>query len=254
MMYYQGDMSASIIPDFKTTHVYTGFDIGYRFNAILKLDVGYVHGKISGADSLVESHKERNLHFVSAIDDIRLLAYVDLFEVFNLIRHQKLLDQGYDRRFIGPNLILGMGYLHFNPKGLFEGQWHRLQELGTEGQNIKGGDYPEPYKRWQLGLKYGLGIGYKLSKQVHLEIEAIYHSVFTDYLDDLSGIFPDYVDLVTGENGELVSNFTYGGRDGSAIQKGTPRGNPDSKDAFVSFGLKITYVLSRRQMDLFRNL
>jgi len=254
-MYYQGDMSGSPVPDLRTSHFSLGFNVGYQLNQIVKLDLGYMRGKISGADSLVAGHEKRNLHFESPISDFRLLAYIDIYAIYNKIWPSSLLEGEYGgRKFVGPSLIAGIGYTKFNPKGYYEGEWYKLRDLGTEGQNIPGGDYPEPYNNWAFNVKYGLSFGYKLSKKINLEMEFIYHNVFNDYLDDLSGTYPDYNELIATENGDLVAQFTYGGRDGSVVRKGQLRGNPDTKDAFVTFGFKLTYLFSRRDLEYFKNL
>lgn len=253
-MYYQGDLSGSSLPDFRTSHFSLGFHVGYQFNEIFKLDFGYTRGKISGNDSYVSGHEVRNLHFESPISDFGLLTYIDLHAIYNTIWPSSLMEGEYGRQYIGPNLIFGIGYMKFNPKGYYEGEWFRLQELGTEGQYISGGLYPDPYKRWVFNIKYGLSFGYKLSKQLNLEMEFIYHYVFTDYLDDISGTYPDYNELIARENGDLTAYFTYGGRDGSTVRTGQLRGNPESKDSFISFGFKLSYVFSRKEMNLFRNL
>jgi hypothetical protein len=254
-MYYQGDMSASMAPDFRTSHFSLGLDVGYQLNRIIKINLGYVRGKISGADSLVAGHEKRNLHFVSPISDLRLLTYIDVYAIYDKIWPNSLLEGEYGgRKFTGPNLIFGIGYTKFNPKGYSDGEWHKLQELGTEGQHIQGGNYPEPYNRWAFNVKYGLSFGHKLTKQINLELEFIYHNVFTDYLDDLSGTYPDYNKLIASEKGDLAAYFTYGGRDGSVVREGQLRGNPDSKDSFVSFGFKLSYIIGKKDLEYFKNL
>ena len=249
-MYYQGDLSGSALPDMRTSHLAADFSVGFRLNEAFKFQLGYMRGKISGADSLVPGHDKRNLQFVTPISDIRFMAAIDLFELYHLIRPGKLMNYGeYSRKLIGPDLLLGFGIMRFNPKGEYQGQLFALQPLGTEGQNIAGGGYPAPYKRWQFSLKIGGGIGFRISQQVHLETEFIYHILFTDYLDDVSGNYPDYNALLNSRDGDLAQHFTYGGRDGSKIAAGTPRGNPNANDGIVTFGLRLTYVFSRNQVD-----
>ena len=250
LMYYQGDLSGSAMPDMRTSHLAVDISAGFRLNETFKFLLGYQRGKVSGADSLVPGHESRNIHFASPISDFRLMSYTDLYEVFRMIFPGKLMNYGeYSRKLIGPDLIFGMGMTRFNPKGEYDGQWFALQPLGTEGQFIEGGDYPEPYKRWQFNMKLGMGLGYRISPQVHLEMEFIYHFLFTDYLDDLSGAYPDYNELIKTENGDLAQQFTYGGRDGSKVPAGNLRGNPGANDGIMTMGLRFTYVFSRNQVD-----
>ncbi|MEQ8522444.1 MAG: hypothetical protein RIC15_09875 [Vicingaceae bacterium] len=152
-MYYQGDLSGSIFPSLKTTHPGMEIAFGFRLNEAFKFRLGYLRGRVSGRDSLVSSLAVRNLHFRSPISDIRLMANVDVVELFRKIWPGKLMNsREYRRNLIGPDLIMGLGMVKMNPKGNYQGDWVALQALGTEGQFIEGEDNPTPYKLWQFNL------------------------------------------------------------------------------------------------------
>lgn len=253
-MYYNGDMSGDF-PDTKTTHFSFGLDFGYTRGGIFKFTLGYQYGKISGADSLIGNSDFRNCHFYSSIHDIRFLTYIDLIKIWRKFKPNKTLNRAdWEPGFTGPNIILGLGILRFNPKGEMDGESYELQKLGTEGQYLSGGDYPSPYSLWTFNLKYGFGFGYNVSRQVNLELQLLYFQTFSDYLDDVSTEYPNYNELLKSENGDIATYFSYGGKDGSKIPEGKPRGNSDKNDGIMTFGLKVTYTFGRSEFTRIMNL
>lgn len=247
-MYYNGDLKGNPWPEKGYNHFSIGVDVGYRINSIFNLTLGYTYGKISGADSLVSGHEKRNLHFKSVINDFKLYTYIDLNAIRKKIWKKKLVGkQDWKPGLKGPDIILGIGLLKFEPKGYYDGEWYNLQPLGTEGQNL-GGDYPETYKLWQFNVKYGLGLGWRFTRQFEVELQAVYTHVFTDYLDDVSGEYPEYNEIAKGPEGDVTTHFTYGGNDGSLVPKGSSRGNPEKNDGIMLIGLKVTYIFSRQEI------
>lgn len=254
MMYYQGDLSGGAFPAGGTTHFTAAVDFSYELSRIFEISLGYTYGRISGDDALVPGHEERNLRFYSNINDIKLLVFTNINSIRRVIWPKSLMkSQHIPKSFSSPRLILGVGVLRCNPKARSEnGRVYQLQQLGTEGQLI-GGDYPEPYKRWQFNVKYGLGMGYYISSQIHVELQVIYTQTFTDYLDDVSGTYPDYNELMQTENGDITAYFTYGGRDGSKVEQGKSRGNASSNDGLITTGLKFTYIFTGDELRRWLN-
>ena len=253
-MFYQGDLSGDF-PDIKTTHLSMGIDFGYKPGKIFAFYLGYTIGKLSGADSLVSGKEKRNLHFYTLVHDFRLQTSIDLKAILRKIWPNKIVGRSdFEPGFTGPNLILGVGMLKFNPKGEKNGQVYQLQKLGTEGQYIPNGNYGEPYKLWSFNIKYGFGMGYNLGRQLNLEAQLIYTKTFTDYLDDVSSEYPDYNQLIASDNGETTAFFTYGGNDGSTKPKGSLRGNPGTQDSFITLGFKLTYTFGRSEFQRIMNL
>jgi hypothetical protein len=254
-MFYQGDLSGDINSNFKTTHFSIGADFGYRLNNFFNFSFGYTYGKLSGADSLVAGKEKRNFHFYTNIHDFHLLSFTDLNALRRKIWPKKTVGRGdWAPSFSGPELIFGVGYFNFNPKAEKDGVEYQLNKLGTEGQRLSSGAYPDAYNLWQFSIKYGLGFGYNLSRQLNLSMTLLYTITFTDYLDDVSGTYPDYQQLMKNPDGETVAYFTYGGRDGSQVKAGSSRGNPDKNDGYVMLGFKLTYTFGRSEFGRIMNL
>ena len=254
MIYYLGDLTEKKLPQKETMYPYAHLSAGYRFSNTFSLTLGYLRGKVGGADSLTAKKEVRDYHFESTISDIHLLVGIDVKNIWRIFIRDKGVEKRLDHVELvdGPKILLGMGYFKFNPRANYMGNWWNLQTLGTEGQKIEG-DYPDPYRLWQLNVKLGGEIGFRLNKKIQLDIYGLYHILFTDHLDDVGGEFPDYEELLDTPNGELTSNFTYRRKDGKIPAKGAPRGNKEINDSYVNFGIKLTYSLSKTQINQFRN-
>ena len=116
-----------------------------------------------------------------------------------------------------------------------------LRPLGTEGQ-FKG----EEYYSVSGGLAYGLGIKVDLSYELSLNFELSARSLFTDYLDDVSTVYPDKSDLLKLRSQTAVdlsdrSVDLPGVEDSQIGRKGTQRGNSNNNDSFVILGVGLVY-------------
>lgn len=254
LMFYQGDLSGSS-PDPRTTHLSAGFEVGYKPIKMVAFSVGYTFGQLSGNDAYVEEHKSRNLNFTTFIHDFRLLTFIDLNAIRRKIWPRKTVGRSdFEPSFTGPFFIAGIGYMGFNPRSEKDGETYQLQKLGTEGQRIPNGGYGEPYSLWAMNVKFGFGAGYNLTRQIAVHVQFLHNRTFTDFIDDVSGAYPDYNDMINSPDGETAAYFTYGGRDGSQLQEGQMRGNSVTNDSYLSFGISLVYTFGRSEMKRFINL
>jgi hypothetical protein len=100
-----------------------------------------------------------------------------------------------------------------------------LQSLGTEGQGIEG--QMDPYSLVSVAIPFGIGLKWNVGKYVSLGAEWGMRYTFTDYLDDVSGVYFDQ-DILILQKGEVVAQLA----DRAVIknQPGTQRGNATIKD------------------------
>lgn len=227
-MYYLGDLKETALPDIRTVKLTYGGGLTYQAGEIIGLQLNYLRGKLEGDDAYAirPARRNRNLRFLSTIDDISFRVTV------NFVRE-------YPPRLI-PYAIVGVGMFHFNPT-------HNgvpLQPLGTEGQGVPG--YPAPYPLWQVNVPGGLGIKYRWCRWA-VKLEAVYHKLFTDYLDDVSDAYPDPSVLSSAaavyySNPAIVPN-------NRAI-----RGNPTRKDSWIDLNLGVVFYFGRCGLDNARML
>ena len=131
---------------------------------------------------------KRNLSFRNNIFE---LSSVGIFELLPT-------DRGYLRRnFVNPYGIIGLSLFRHNPQtktpiiSKKSSEWVDLQPLGTEGQFTGISGTPQPYSLYQIGVPLGGGIRYRMMDRWDLSLEFCYRFVFTDYLDDVSGRYPN---------------------------------------------------------------
>ncbi|MEM9022791.1 MAG: hypothetical protein AAGB22_03560, partial [Bacteroidota bacterium] len=145
----------------------------------------------------------------------------------------------------------GLGIVNFNPQGQLNDTWFDLQPLGTEGQNIVNGteDYPEPYSLWQFNVKLGVETTFYVQERLELDIWAHYTFLFTDYLDDVGGQYPNRTELLNAPEGELAAQFSFRDVDGGGRRAGSDRANPDNNDGFMNFGVSASYRITEARTN-----
>ncbi|MBI1837027.1 MAG: hypothetical protein HYR91_07150 [Flavobacteriia bacterium] len=85
--------------------------------------------------------------------------------------------------------FVGIGVLAYIPKAQYQGSWHKLRPLHTEGQGMPGG-VPE-YGLCTITVPFGIGARIGISRMWRLGIEVSYVKTFSDYLDDVHGVYYD---------------------------------------------------------------
>ncbi|MEJ8803592.1 DUF6089 family protein [Pontibacter sp. H249] len=277
---------------FKSTRPSAGISYTYRYFPRISFRGAFQWGRIVGDDMLSASENEsenigrfgRNLSFRNDIKELSGVVIVDLFEN----------RQTYRRRpdFV-PYGFVGVALLHHNPKAYYErgsyyapgsGRtlapeddiptgWYELQPLGTAGQYANG-DYPEPYKRIQIAIPFGLGVRYKIDRYWDLSLEVGWRKTFTDYLDDSSGGYASKADILAGggsnpkaaallsdrsaASGFTVVNDESGTPYGSATLnpnstsqsygtiRNNRRGNDADDDWYITSNITLNYILTPR--------
>ncbi|MEO0473833.1 MAG: DUF6089 family protein [Bacteroidota bacterium] len=185
---YLGDLDDDFT--FRFTKMGVGLSGTYRFNPFMSARLGFFQGYARAADSVSSNvaRNRRNLSFRTQIREAS--AHI----VFDFIPS----DRSYAfRPKYTPYVFVGVGIFNFNPEAELNGRWYDLQPLGTEGQFLQGAgdDFPEPYRLTQVTIPLGAGVRIALAKKWDLEIETGFRKTFTDYLDDVSGRYPDQEEL-----------------------------------------------------------
>lgn len=204
----------------------------YNFNERICIKVNANYGIVRADDARSSNPYERarNLSFRSSILEISPQLEFNFLPYFH----------GSKNDFFSPYLLLGFNVFSFNPKAEYQNEWVELRPLGTEGQ-FKG----EEYYTVHGGLAYGLGFKIDLSEAWSINFELSGRSLFTDYLDDVSTVYPDKKDLskLRGDLAVTLSDRSVpvAGVDGPIGQEGRQRGNRNNKDAYAMLGIGILY-------------
>ncbi|MBK8502580.1 MAG: outer membrane beta-barrel protein [Saprospiraceae bacterium] len=229
--FYFGDLNTQ----FDVTHPGPAFGgiARYNFNnrlcARLGINYGFLRADDANSDNAFE--QRRNINFRTHLGDVS-----GHFE-FNFFPY----IHGSRDYFYTPYLFAGASLFTYNPYAVYHGEkTPPLRELGTEGQFI-GEEYPS----LQRALNYGGGLKFDITDEWSINVEVSFRKVFTDYLDDVSTVYPDKGELKgnrpgVGDIAVLASDPSLQDSEGNLCgMEGRQRGDGAKKDSynFLSIGL-----------------
>lgn len=234
MMNYGGDLQSAAYT-FKGAGFSFGADVFYRINKF-SIRSGAHFGKVLGSDAKYTNYKSRNLEFASNIVDGNLCLQYDVFSLAE--------------KKITPYLFAGVGIFHFNPYTNYNGQKVYLQPLGTEGQGLTAYPQRKMYALTQFNVPAGIGVKYKLSDRIQVGLELCGRMLLTDYLDDVSGKYPDENELFKGR-GQLAVDLSFRGDEldpSLTFPSDKQRGNPAHNDNYYTTSLTFIYTLTQHSL------
>lgn len=228
MANYQGDLKAKSI---SLSQAKLMFSLGARYDLTEHIMArSYLTLTSLAADDKkgTASMQQRNLNFQSKIFDWELTGQYSFFSL--------------NERWWTPYVFAGIGLFHFNPYTKDEaGAKTFLKPLSTEGQGFQPGI--KEYKLWQLNIPFGLGAEYSLNEDMRLGVEMGYKKLFTDHLDDVSGVYVDESRLLTAR-GQKAVDLAYRGDEagaGTYPAAGITRGKSKNKDGY--YYIAVTYTI-----------
>lgn len=236
-VYYVGDLKDHAMPSIPFLRPFYGAAVKFKYKQNFTVGLGYFRGSLAGADRWGVRNLRRDFRFKSTLDDINLMVKFNPF-----IKNTFLRINRPERNFYKPWLILGVGYFRYDPQVYSEQYgWASARALGTEGQFLQG-NYPAPYSMWDWSIKYGLEFDVPLNARWTLQVYTFYNLTFTDYIDDVSEVYPDYDALLASPNGAVVASYSYRYDNGRIPPGGARRGNPRFDDGYVNTGVSISYL------------
>lgn len=219
--YYLGDLNPS------RQFALTGFSVGgnYRFNlnSRMALRANLLYGNIAGDDAILKFNENRNLRFTSQVWEAAALFEINFlpFEAGNAMTPAS------------PFIMAGIGVTHFNPKTLvtIEDITTQVSLPGFQTENIS-------YSLFTHSLIFGVGMRYNLVGGFILTFEWSMRQTGSDYLDDVSGFYPDLSALSPDEPRRILSDpsLTNPGEN-----TGLLRGNPNTRDWFSFAGFSLSF-------------
>ncbi|MGY6562021.1 MAG: hypothetical protein ACXITV_07935 [Luteibaculaceae bacterium] len=236
--------------------------IGMRYflTSNIALRGSFAYARLTGSDENAGNvfRENRNLNFRTNVFEAALIGELHIFKERVSHRHGLRGARGRTGFSFGLYAFGGIGAFYFDPQGFYDipgvgSGWVNLQPLGTEGQNLPGG---ERYDRIAMSMPLGLGIKKSLSRNISVGIEVSYRFTNTDYLDDVSGNYVDplQVALVSGPIAGFMADPSLGRNlDPAVIEAlnlpfrpnwtapGEQRGNPDNDDGFMMATFTLTY-------------
>ena len=208
--------------------------VRYKVHPKLSVKLALDYLRIEGDDKLSSNpaRNARNLNFKNDMFDLAVTGQVFFYEDNDLGNTYRYRN-GFRAYFFA-----GVGAYYSNPKTLDGGV--ALRPLHTEGVS---------YSPVGINIPAGIGFYFTFHKKHRIGYELNYRTTFTDYLDDISGNYPDDPSMsgdpnlslrtpelgvtITDENAGLYQSHDWG-------QK---RGDKTHKDAYMTMSLSYSYVL-----------
>ena len=232
---YFGDLNTNY--RLNQLHVAGGIGTRYNFNDRLAFRLGANYGQISASDADSKNVYElrRNLSFRSNIVDATMQLE------FNFMPYM----HGHRDYYYTPYVFLGPSIFFYKPQAELDGTWYDLPEMGTEGQ-FRG----EEYNTTQGALAYGLGFKIDLSYRWSLAVELSGRKLFTDYLDDVSGVYADWRDI-RALRGQLAADLADRSIEPKIGEPGRQRGDGKSRDMYAFLGISLQYYFGEIRCPAF---
>jgi len=227
---YMGDINPT--KPYKVNNLAFGGQVKRNLDGYWALKLNVMHGKIAAddGDSENEYQRSRNINFFSKITEVSLQAEFNFFNYFP----GSLPGNG--TRKATPYLFTGIGGVLFDPKTIYAGEEYLLHDYITEGESLS-----DRYKRRSLSVPYGAGLKYNISGNWNLIGEVGYRTAFTDFLDDVSGVYPSYFGI-PGYNNELDAVLSDPSPEPRVGRAGVQRGDFRKRDTYMFMGISLTYT------------
>lgn len=244
--------------EFKATRPSGQVAIRYKFNNRFAVKGGIYYQLLNGDDKLTKEpyRNNRNLSFRANVFELSGQIEFFLTKEQQGHRYQIKNAKGMKSYNFQAYLFVGAGGFFYNPQAKYKGNWVNLQPLGTEGQGLPGG--PKKYSRFSFCIPYGLGVKDAINKEWSIGLEVGMRKTFTDYIDDVSGVYYDN-DALRAARGDMAADLAdpsllnypaeLGGNTSTANQSATGevRGHSNHKDAYMFINITASYKIPAKR-------
>lgn len=244
----RNEIGSPFVWDLELSQTRPAVNLAYRYHVAqaMAFRVGLTYGIMAGNDNLTQEpfRQNRNLSFKSDLFEASILYEFHLYreEVGHVFDLRGVKGNKSSR--VGLYVFAGIGGCYFDPKAQFNNTWVRLKPLSTEGQGLPDG--AEEYNNYSLCIPMGIGVRKALNKQWSMGLEVQYTKTFTDYIDDVSGVYYDKEVLLAerGEEAAFLSDPSLGLPElGDPTATGQQRGDPDDLDAYLFLKFQVHYKM-----------
>ncbi|GAB3041248.1 outer membrane beta-barrel protein [Spirosoma pulveris] len=141
-----------------------------------------------------------------------------------------------------PYALVGAGLTYMTPRAVFSEQLVSLAPLQTEG--VK-------YNRLPFIARYGLGVPIQTTERFRLNLEATYTHVFSDYLDDVSTVYPDLTKMDPFAAALSDRRLELGLKPNAP---GAQRGNSQCRDGYFILSARLVFVINTPSYRNYRRI
>ncbi|MCF8464770.1 MAG: outer membrane beta-barrel protein [Flavobacteriales bacterium] len=174
--------------DAASTRYVVNLGMRYKISQYVSAKTSFSFGEIAGDDKFTKEpfRQNRNIHFRSPVVEWATQLEVSWMKESTGSRYKIRRVRGKGRK--GSQVYVygfaGVGLLYMNPMAQYNGKWHALRPLHTEGQEFV--PSRKEYANWQFVIPFGVGMKYAIDKTSSIGLEYGLRKTFTDYMDDVS--------------------------------------------------------------------
>ena len=191
LSYYMGDLNPML--PFAQSKLEYGGVVRLNWNQRWTFRFDYSHATVAASDEVVNWRPERGLNFTTTINDFSLVAEFNFLEYYT----------GNPKRNVSPYIFGGISVFQYTPYADVNGELVNLRYEDPEKKLLRYTESPLSadakwyerltYKSMPVGLSIPFGVGVKFSISRHMAgtVEWRMQKTFTDYLDDVQGVYPD---------------------------------------------------------------
>lgn len=186
--------------------------------------------ELSADDQKSDFYQNRNLNF-----ETNIWEFTSTFE-FNFLSYG--INKKNNELDFTSYVFLGAGAYWFNPKATYNGETIQLRDLGTENQS---------YSLIQPVIPFGMGVKLAFTDRFEIGFEVGYRRLFTDYLDDVSGNYPNFAQLENDRGlaaAQASHAHTYNGS--LPAEPNSSRGDNHLTDAYLFSNFTLTYRIVKQ--------
>lgn len=221
--YYFGDLNTNY--NLSSPGISLELKARKNFNERVSVAAGLLFGTIQASDSNSGNNFERarNLDFSSNVWDLNFSLEFNFFPYYH----------GSEDNYYTPYVFGGFSVVKYNPTTELNGTKYELRDFGTEGQF-----FGNEYFLMSGALVYGIGFKWDINRDWSVNTQISGRRLFTDYIDDVSGSYPDFASLeaLRGTTAVALSNRSP---DPDFVRPLMQRGNGKENDVlyFISIGI-----------------
>jgi uncharacterized protein DUF6089 len=244
--------------EFKATRPSAQIGVRYKFNSRFAVKGGIYYQLLNGSDKLTKEpyRNNRNLSFRSNVWEASVQGEFFITKEQQGARYKIKNAKGVKNYDFQAYIFAGVGGFYYNPQALYKGNWENLQPLGTEGQGMPGQE--KKYSRLSICIPYGIGVKEAITKEWSIGLEIGLRKTFTDYLDDVSGVYYDNAKL-RAARGDMAADLadpslmnypeSLGGTNVGLNQTapGEVRGHSNHKDAYMFINITASYKIPAKR-------
>lgn len=203
--------------DFTSAMGLAGIHARYKLHPRFAINGSFQGGYLSSNDknSTSESLQKRNLNHRTTIYELAITPE------FYFIKDGEVAGM---RNKFSAYIYGGISLIYFNPKMKLDDEYLAIHDWNLEGKD---------FSRITAGVPMGIGVKYALNRKWTLGYKVNMVYTFTDYLDGVSDSWAAYEDI-EGEDAQIAYS-KYNATEGKT------RGNPDTKDMYMTHYLSLTY-------------